>query len=117
MAAIAPVLSKDPADLSNTIHHSLRDLARFKDGLRKHARTRVDLRVHGAVPFGSAILLDHRLPTGRIQIETKPYKAGLQRSFAFEVMRTEPDGLYDVLSASYDALLDDGRHIDAGQET
>ena len=116
MSATAPVLSKDPADLSNTIHQSLRALARFKDGLRGRARSRVDLRVHGAVPFGSAILLDHRLPNGRIQIETKPYKAGLQRSFAFEVMRTEPDGLYDVLAASYDALLDDGRRIDAGQE-
>jgi len=115
MAAIAPVLSKDPADLSNTIHQSLRELARFKEELHKRAQARVELRVHHAVPFGSAILLDHRLASGRIQIETKPYKAGYQRSFAFEVRRTEPDGLYDVLAASYDALLRDGHRIDSGK--
>src|SRR5437879_980484 len=76
MAAIAPVLSKDPADLSNTIQESLGALARFKEGLGRRARSRVDVRLHQALPFGSAILLDHRLPNGRIQIETKPYKAG-----------------------------------------
>jgi pyrimidine deaminase RibD-like protein len=116
MAAIAPVLSKDPADLSNTIRQSLQALARFKSGLGRRVRSRVDVRVHDAVPFGSAILLDHRLPSGRIQIETKPYRAGYQRSFAFEVMHTEPGGLYDVLAASYDALLSDGRSVDSGEE-
>jgi pyrimidine deaminase RibD-like protein len=117
MAAIAPVLSKDTQDLSHTIRQSLQALARFKSGLSKRVRSRIDVRVHQAVPFGSAILLDHQLPNGRIQIETKPYKAGYQRSFAFEVMRTEPGGLYDVLAASYDALLSDGRSVDSGEET
>lgn len=117
MAAIAPVLSKDPADLSHTIRQSLQALAHFKSGLNKRVRSRIDVRVHHAVPLGSAILLDHGLPNGRIQIETKPYKAGYQRSFAFEVMRTEPGGLYDVLATSYDALLSDGRSVDAGEDT
>ncbi len=92
-------------------------MARFRGRLGKRARSRIDLRIHEAVPFGSAILLDHRLPNGRIQIETKPYKAGYQRSFAFEVARTEPDGLYDVLAASYDALLSDGRSVSAEEDT
>jgi len=115
MAAIAPVLSKDPDDLSNSIRQSLRELVRFKGALRPRAKSRIDVRVHGALPFGSAILLDHRQPNGRIQIETKPYKAGLQKSLAFEVMRREPGGLYDVLAASYDALLADGRRVDDGE--
>ena len=55
-------------------------------------------------------------PTVGSKIESKPYKAGLQKSFAFEVMRREPDGLYDVLAASYDALLADGRRVD-GEES
>lgn len=116
MAAIAPVLSKDPADLAETIRQSLRELAHFKEELSKRARSRVEVRVHHAVPFGSAILLDHHLPNGRIQIETKPYKVGYQKSFAFEVIRTEPDGLFDVLAASYDALLRDGHPIDSGED-
>jgi hypothetical protein len=117
MAAIAPVLSKDPTDLSRTIRQSLQALARFKSGLSKRVQSRVDVRVHDAVPFGSAILLDHRLPNGRIQIETKPYKAGYQRSFAFELMRTEAGGLYDVLAASYETLLSDGRSVNPGEGT
>jgi hypothetical protein len=116
MAAIAPVLSKDPADLAETIRRSLRELARFKEELSRRARSRVEVRVHHAVPFGSAILIDHHLPNGRIQIETKPYKVGYQKSFAFEVMHTEPDCLYDVLAASYDALLRDGRPVDSGED-
>lgn len=116
MTAFAPVLSKDPGDLSRSIRQSLRELVRFKSALLPRARSRVDVRVHGALPSGSAILLDHRQPNGRIQIESKPYKAGLQKSFAFEVMRREPDGLYDVLAASYDALLADGRRVD-GEES
>jgi hypothetical protein len=117
MSAIAPVLSQDPVDLSNTIRKSLRDILGFRDGLSKGARARVQLRVHDAVPFGSAILLDHQLPSGRIQIETKPYKAGYQKSFAFEVKRRgQGEGLYEVLSASYEALLADGREVAPGDE-
>ena len=71
----------------------------------------LEIRVHPALPFGSAIMLDHRGAGGKIQIETKPYKAGLQKSFAFEVVRMEPDGLYDVLGSAYDALLADGRTV------
>lgn len=112
MEAIAPVLSKEPADLSHSIRESLRELVCFKGALPKRIRSRVDVRVHCALPFGSAILLDHRQPNGRIQIETKPYKVGLQKSMAFEVMRREPDGLYDVLATSYELLLAHGRRVD-----
>jgi len=115
MTAIAPVLKKDPEDLADTIRESLRELGRFEEDLPKRARSRVEVRVHDVIPAGSAILLDHRLPGGRLQIETKPYGAGYQKSFAFEIMRAAPDGLYGVLAASYDALLDDGRRVGGGQ--
>jgi hypothetical protein len=58
--------------------------------------------------FGARVDFSSNLPT-------KPYKAGYQRSFGFEVMRTEPDGLYDVLAASYEALLRDGHPVDSGE--
>ena len=111
MHVIAPVLSMEPDDLARSIRRSLTDLQRFKGGLSEEIRARFDVRVHPALPFGSAILLDHKERNGRIQIETKPYKVGFQKSFAFEVMRKEQDGLYEVLAASYDALLEDGQSV------
>lgn len=116
MAAIAPALSDSAEELSRNIRKRLDELVRFRNALSKNKRARVSLRVHGAIPFGSAILLDHRDVTGRIQIETKPYRAGLQKSLAFEVMRIEPDGLYDVLADSYEKLLADGEPVE-GTET
>jgi hypothetical protein len=49
MAAIAPVLSKAPSDLSHTIRQSLQALASFKSGLSKRVRSRIGVRVHQAV--------------------------------------------------------------------
>lgn len=109
MTAVAPVLSRSPDALAHTIQESLRALASFRDGLSVRGRARVEIRLHQTLPSGSAILLDHQLPNGRIQIETKPYKSGVQKSFAFEVKRTEPDGLYDVLAKSYEDLFKDAR--------
>ncbi|HLA09568.1 MAG TPA: deaminase [Pyrinomonadaceae bacterium] len=114
MAAISPVLSLNPKELSDFISRSFRELLELRSRLPREKRSRFQLRAHGAIPFGSAIILDHRQPNGRIQIETKPYKAGLQRSLAFEVMRREAGGLYDVLAASYENLVEEARVINDG---
>jgi len=111
MAAISPVLSLSPQELSDFINRGFRELLQLRSRLPKEKRSRFRLCAHGAIPFGSAIMLDHRQPSGRIQIETKPYRSGLQRSLAFEVMRREADGLFDVLAASYENLIKDGRAI------
>jgi hypothetical protein len=112
MSVVAPVLNTDAPDLAHAIRRSVRDLVRFKLSLPTPVQTRLDVRVHPALPFGSAILLDHGHANGRIQIETKPYKAGLQKSLAFEVARgLGSSGLYDVLVASYEALLRDGQSV------
>lgn len=111
MRAIAPVLSEEAEELSRNIQKRIRELLRFRSSLPEGGRARLSLRVHGAVPFGSAILLDHKEPTGSIQIETKPYRAGVQKSFAFEVKRRGPADLYEVLTASYEALLADGEVV------
>lgn len=111
MIALAPVLSMSAEELAGSIRRSLANLVQFRNELPARAKERIEIRVHSALPFGSAIMLDHHDEKGRIQIETKPYKAGLQKSLAFEVIRRVPDGLYDVLGASYDALIRDGRRI------
>jgi hypothetical protein len=110
MSVVAPVLNSDARELSQAIRRSVRDLVRFKSTLPTEIQEQFSVRVHPVLPFGSAILLDHGYPNGRIQIETKPYKAGLQKSFAFEVGRSRcSSGLYDVLSASFERLLRDGQ--------
>lgn len=70
------------------------------------------IRVHNTLPFGSAILIDHREDHGRIQIETKPYKAVLNESFAFEVAPFGTSGLYRTLVNGYESLLKDGSAIE-----
>lgn len=112
MSVVAPAFSTDPTELAQAIRHSVRDLIRFKRALPKEIQARLDVRVHPALPFGSAILLDHGYPNGRIQIETKPYKAGLQKSLAFEVSRgVGSSGLFDVLVTAYETLLHDGQSV------
>lgn len=112
MSVTAPILNKDAHELADSIRRSLRDLLHFKQTLDGEARSRLDIRVHPALPFGSAILLDHAHPNGRIQIETKPYKVGVQRSIAFEVARrSDSNILFDVLSTAYGMLLDDGHSV------
>lgn len=112
MAVIAPVLGAEPNDLEGSIRRSLKNLVELKRALHERVQSRFDVRVHPALPFGSAILLDHTYPNGRIQVETKPYKVGLQRSFAFEVGRSaESSVLYDTLVTAYEKLLADGQSL------
>lgn len=108
MAVMAPILRMDPNDLSLSIRRSLQELLCLKERLPDSVQKRFDIRVHKTPPCGSAILLDHHEGSGRIQIETKPYKAGLQNSFAFEVVRTPASNFYDVLATSFNTLLQDG---------
>src|SRR5208282_2140719 len=112
MAVMAPVLSAEPRDLEASIRRSLNNLVELKRALNERIQGRFDVRVHPVLPFGSAILLDHKYPNGRIQIETKPYKVGLQRSFAFEVGRSpESNVLYDTLLTAYEKLLAEGQSL------
>ena len=111
--SVAPVLDLAPDELSRLTTQSATKLLRFRRALSGTAQGRLHLRLHDAVPFGSAIMLDHREPDGRIQIETKAYKAPVRKSFAFEVMRTAgEDELYGTLLSAYERLIEDGCDMD-----
>ena len=114
MSVVSPVLRKKSADLGRSIRESICELLRLKQSLPRGAQKRFDIRVHGTLPFGSAIMLDHLLPKGRIQIETKPYKAGFQQSLAFEIGPSDHSNLYNVLRKAFETLLRDGRRISVG---
>ena len=108
MESFSPILGIKPSELSGVILQSLQRLGTFSRSLPEAHRQAFDIRVHKSIPFGSAIMLDRVNINGRIQIETKPYKVGTQRSFAFEVMRTDEDGLFEALAEGYENLLQDG---------
>jgi predicted acylesterase/phospholipase RssA len=113
MRAVAPVLDLVPAELARITTQTCQKLLRFRNSLSPAVQGRLNLRLHDAVPFGSAIMLDHGQPDGRIQIETKAYKAPVRKSFAFEVMRTGDDeDLYDTLLVAYEQLIKDGCDMD-----
>lgn len=111
MKVMAPVLRMKPKDLARSIRHSFRELFDMKRHLNSAVQRRCDLRVHKTIPFGSVIMLDHNEPNGRIQIETKPYKAGLQNSIAFEVRRSPKNHLYNLLVGSFETLLSEGESL------
>ena len=110
MAAIAP--SVGTARLSESIQDTLRLLLEMRQGLSQNGRGRLMLRVHNAVPFASAIMLDPDEETGRVQIETKPYKAPLKKSFAIEFRSVGGDCLYQTLRDSYRRLVGEGDELD-----
>jgi pyrimidine deaminase RibD-like protein len=111
MSAMAPVLDSTASKLARAIEDSLERLTAFRRSLHPRTRQRVGLFTHNSIPFGSAILLDHRTPSGRIQIETKPYRAPIRESFAFEVVPSKRGRLYEVLAKGYHALLRDGQPV------
>jgi pyrimidine deaminase RibD-like protein len=111
MAVMAPVLNQKPDKLARSITESLKELLEFKSRLPKNRAARLSIRVHNTVPSGSAILLDHKHADGRIQVETKPYKAGVNDSYGFEVAKHSEDGLYAVLAKAYETLLTDGQEL------
>ena len=114
MRAISPALNMTPEQLSDSIKRSTDALLKFRRTLSMPAALNLRLRLHDVVPFGSAILLDHKAPYGRIQVEMKAYMAPISKSFAFEVRRpyVPNDGaLYDTLATAFELLTLNGRDM------
>jgi pyrimidine deaminase RibD-like protein len=112
ISSISPVLNRTKDQLYTSIKDTIDELAKFRSSLSSGAQSRFDIRVHNAIPFGSAIMIDHREKYGRIQIETKPYKAVLNDAFAFEIAPHGKSNFYQTLVRGYEALLGDGNSIE-----
>lgn len=108
MTALAPGFDTTAQKLSESIHETLNNLVNDRASLSEHIAKRWDIGVHKSIPFGSAIIIDEDQPNGRIQIETKPYKAPLNSSFAFEVVPTSKDSFFYTLTNGYQNLIKDG---------
>ena len=84
------------------------ELSRLKQRIPKQAQDRFGIRVHNAIPFGSAIIIDGNTGRGKIQIETKPFKAPLRKSFAFEISNQGHNELFITLRDGYFRLIAEG---------
>jgi hypothetical protein len=101
--------AKTADEFADDIRRGIDTLLRVRSEWPQNLAQRFDVRVHNALPQGSAIILDRGHERSVIQIETKPYKAPLVDSYAIEVRPAGPDGLYDTFLRAYGTLLDDGK--------
>ena len=101
--------NKTPEQFASEIRTALNMLSDSRALLPEDQQDRFIIRVHDALPQGSAIILDRGHETTVIQIETKPYKAPLVDSYAIEVHPADPDGLYGTFLEAYTRLVEDGK--------
>lgn len=105
--ALGPVFGADYSTLQNRTKDALKRLKLLKDSLSDDEQERFSIKMHKTLPFGSAIILDGDQEQGKIQIETKPYKVGMRKSFAFEIVNNG-SLFYETIKSSYYNLIDDG---------
>lgn len=87
---IAKSLALTPDELRTEIREILKQLSKCKGELGPGAQQRLEIFTHDTIPIGSAILIDAMPKTGRIQVETKLYRAPRTESFGFEVIGPSP---------------------------
>jgi predicted acylesterase/phospholipase RssA len=109
MKTLAPVLDIEQIDLSQRVAANLTRLCQFRASLPRKSRPLFSPRTHKGLPPASAILIDHELPEGTIQLETKPFQAAMQESFAIEV--GQGSALYTTLVGSYEKVLKTGAEV------
>jgi hypothetical protein len=104
---LAPCFDTDGDTLMGKTKESLKALYELKTCLSEEAKKRFTLKAHNVVPFGSVIMLDDDTIGGKIQIEVKPYKVGLRKSFAYELVN-EGGLFFETIRTSYINLINDG---------
>lgn len=109
--SVSKTLNMAPPELKHQIGASLRCLRDLRGSLSTDAKSRIHLSCHKTLPFGSAIIIDPDDPRGTIQIETKPYRAGISNSFGFTLQAGGSHPLYSILVSSYRQLISDGQAV------
>jgi hypothetical protein len=111
MHAIAPSFDCSAADFRAKVREALRKLLAIRESVPPERREGFKIFVHKAIPFGSAILIDTDHPDGRIQIETKAYKANLEQSWGFEIQAGGTHEFYHTLVTAYEKIIEDGAQV------
>jgi hypothetical protein len=76
--------------LKREIVEMLRGLISLRESLSQEHKARLQIFVHDTLPMGSAILIDAQPTSGKIQIETKLYRAPRIESFGYEIVGPSP---------------------------
>lgn len=109
MHAVSTMLDMPTERMRKRIHDTMATLKLFRRSLEQQPRGCLELFVHRTIPSASAILIDANTDRGRIQLETKPYKAPATASWAFEVQAGSE--FYETLRAAYHDLISDGDEV------
>jgi predicted nucleotide-binding protein len=108
MLALSPALNMESEKLAESIKISLSELSKLKQRMSNQIQDRFEIRVHNTIPLGSAIIIDGNTGRGKIQIETKAFKAPLRKSFGFEISDQVNNELFKTLRDGYFHLIAEG---------
>lgn len=108
---LAKYLDMSRDELVLRICASLAKLWEARESLSDEEKQKFSLKVYDTVPIASVIMLDVADPTGRIQIDLKPYKAARQNSFSIE-LQGEDTHLFRVCRKAWTQLLEDAEAFD-----
>lgn len=114
MESTAGIFDYTADELSKKINKSIKKILDLKEELSKENKEKLTLKVHNILPFGSAIILDceHQdRAKRRIQIETKPYKAPYNGSFAYEITDVGTNEMFKNLYEGYKMILKEGKEV------
>jgi hypothetical protein len=111
VSAISPAYGISPSALASHIQSAMDNLVSMRRSIRADAQPHLKLYFHSVIPFASAILIDCDQPDGRIQIETKAYKSGLDKSWGFELGNHGSHPFYSTLADAYKLLIKDAEPI------
>ena len=114
MKALSPALDTNTEELTRSIESGFAKLFAFKAQLSQNAQNHLHIHAHRSIPFASAIIIDEREPFGRIQIETKAYKAALDESWGFELVNGGSHKMFGTFVSCYNRLIQDGSELVVG---
>lgn len=108
---LAPDLEMSPQAIRSQVRGSLEKFKSVRAGLDPDAASRLRVKVSDSLPQAAVIMLDSGTPTGRIQLEFRPYRSPRSDSFSFELTPTNDGGLYSTIEAAWGRYLRDAKQV------
>jgi hypothetical protein len=108
LLGLADHLDLDVGDVRSRLKSTLRNLSQARELLPISQRVRLSLKVYHSTPIASVIVLDGDGPSGRIQLDFKPYRAPRTNSFGFE-LEGPGNPLFDTCLQSWRLMFDEAK--------
>ncbi|MCW2976187.1 MAG: hypothetical protein JWM06_1468 [Actinomycetia bacterium] len=101
---VADYLAMRPAEMKSRLTSSLDNLAAARESASPGVQRRLNILTYTQMPAASVIMLDYGTPSGRIQLDFKPFRRPRSESFTFEL--TSPSRLYTTCTEAWISLVD-----------